>query len=84
MAEKPKVGPASKKLVKQGSGPTSTGLAKGRSGTDVFDAITAAKESVDKGLKGVRGAKKSKKLPSTSSGGSSNKGNEVKAKNFYN
>lgn len=63
----------------------STGSGKSKPGSDVFEAINAAKESVDRGIKGSRHMPKklSKKLPSTSSNGST-KGNEAKAKNFYN
>ena len=54
-----------------------------------MEAINAAKESVDRNVRARPGInqpglkKLSKKTPSTSSGGSSTKGNDIKAKNFY-
>ena len=60
----------------------------------VFDAISSAKESIDKNVPNPHLAKHkslnqpknrfSKKTPSTSSGSSSNKGNEAMAQNYYN
>lgn len=80
------------KLVKQNSGPTTTtGMKKVNTGMsrkekDVLECINAAQESVDRNLRQMRPnmVKRGKATPSTSSGGSgSNKGNEVKAKNYY-
>ncbi len=75
--------------MKQNSVPNEMPSRKAKKEYDVMDAINAAKESVDRNVRprtGINqpGLKKlSKKTPSTSSGGSSTKGNDIKAKNFY-
>lgn len=76
-------GPGGKKFVKQASQPMPGTRKIQKKEPDVLEMINQAKDSVERNFRPTMTANKlSKKTPSTSSG-SSTKGNEAKAKNFY-